>query len=264
MRPGAAGDGPTPHARDERGSPPPAAPAVAYPVMIHRWRHVSFLHWRYPAVLVQSLLPTGLTVETLDGAAWVSLLPFRMEGVRPPRLPALPWLSRFPETNLRTYVRGPDGRSGIWFFSLDAGRLPAVAGGRIGYGLPYCWSGMSVECAGGRHVYRCRRRWPGPTGARCDVTVRTGARLTESDLRPLDHFLTARYRLYSRLAGRLVAADAEHGPWPLHAARVTRLDQDLTRAAGLPAPDHDPLAHASPGVTVRIGVWRPVGAGGTG
>jgi uncharacterized protein YqjF (DUF2071 family) len=224
--------------------------------MMHRWRHVTFLHWRYPPDVIQALLPPGLTVETCDGAGWASLLPFRMEGVRAPGLPAFPWLSRFPETNLRTYVRRPDGRSGIWFFSLDAARMPAVAGGRIGYGLPYCWSDMAVEVAGEVRRYRCRRRWPGP--ARCDARVRVGSRIAVSELRTLDHFLTARYRLYSRLAGRLVAADAEHQPWPLHHAELGALDQNLTQAAGLPVPDNDPLAHFSPGVAVRIGIWRPV------
>ncbi|MEJ3745079.1 DUF2071 domain-containing protein [Actinomycetes bacterium KLBMP 9797] len=226
-------------------------------VMVQSWRHLTFLHWRYPASQVQALLPAGVTVETHDDTAWIGLVPFRMEGVRVPGLPALPWLSRFPETNVRTYVRGPDGRSAIWFFSLDASRLPAVVAGRVGYGLPYCWSDMDVEVAGPRVVYRCRRRRPGPVGARCDATVRFGDRLTEAELSPLEHFLTARFRLYSRLAGRLVGADADHPPWPLHRADVEHLDQDVVQAAGLPAPDHDPLAHASPGVTVRIGMWRP-------
>jgi uncharacterized protein YqjF (DUF2071 family) len=239
-----------------RGLPAPLAPPVRLPIMMHGWRHMTFVHWRYPADVLEALLPGGLTVETCDGTGWVGLLPFRMEGVRPPGLPALPWLSRFPEINVRTYVRGPDGRSGIWFFSLDAARLPAVAGGRIGFGLPYCWSTMAVRRIPGGWAYRCRRHWPGP--AHCSARVRIGGPLAVSELRPLDHFLTARYRLYSTLAGRLVAADAEHEPWPLHRAELGALEQNLVQAAGLPAPDHEPLVHASPGVTVRIGMWRPV------
>jgi uncharacterized protein YqjF (DUF2071 family) len=225
--------------------------------MIHRWRQFTFLHWHYPADVVQSLLPPRVTVQTYNGLAWIGVLPFRMEGVRAPGLPALPWLSSFPETNLRTYVRGPDGHTGIWFFSLDAARLPATVGGRVGYGLPYRWSDMSIQITGTSLAYRSRRRRPGPAaGARCHVAVRTGPALAGPELTPLDHFLTARYRLYSRVAGRLVAADAEHGPWPLHRAHLTHLDQDLVEAAGLPAPDHEPLVHASPGVTVRIGRWH--------
>jgi uncharacterized protein len=242
----------------ERQPLAPPAPRVALPIMIHQWRHLAFLHWRYPADLVQTHLPPGLRVETFDGTAWIGLIPFLMDGVRAPGLPALPWLSRFPETNVRTYVHGPDGQTGIWFFSLDAARLPVVLAARTGYGLPYCWSDMTVRHTDAATVYRSRRRWPGPRAARCDATLRWGAPLAGLDLTPLDHFLTARYRLYSRMAGRLVAANAQHEQWPLRRAEVTQLDQDLIQAAGLAEPDHDPLVHVSPGVSVRIGMWRPV------
>jgi uncharacterized protein len=228
--------------------------------MLQTWRQLTFLHWRYPAPVVQALLPAGLTVEPYDGTAWVGLLPFLMDDVRPPGVPGLPWLSRFPETNVRTYVQGPDGRTGIWFFSLDAARLPAVAAGRVGYGLPYIWSDMAVRADGPAWVYRCTRRIN--RKARCDATVEVGRALTPPEQAPLDRFLTARHRLYSVLAGRLIAANAEHGQWPLRRARVTGLDANLLENAGLPAPPGEPLVHASPGVRVRIGMWRPVNAPG--
>jgi uncharacterized protein YqjF (DUF2071 family) len=229
--------------------------------MIQHWRLLTFVHWRYPADLVQSLLPEGLRVQTFDGHAWIGLVPFLMRGVRPPGVPPLSWLSRFPETNVRTYVSGADGGSGVWFLSLDAARLPAVLAGRAGFGLPYCWSSMAVRAVGGQLIYHSDRRWPTPPGARCAARVEIGRRFDDDELGPLDHFLTARFRLYSVLAGRLVAADAEHGPWPLFRARLDHLDQDLVQAAGLPAPEGVPLLHASPGVRVRIGRWRPVPVG---
>jgi uncharacterized protein len=235
----------------------PVIPIVHRPVMYQQWRKLTFLHWRYPADLVQSRLPAGLTVHTLDGSAWIGLIPFEMVGVRAPGVPALPWASRFPETNVRTYVQGPDGRTGIWFFSLDAARLPAVLTARTGYRLPYFWSRMSVAARGGRLVYRSRRRWPGPAGARCDVDVVPGGPV---DAGTAEEFLTARFRLYSRNAGRLVGADAQHEPWPLHSGRVDRVDQTLIQAAGLPDPVGEPLVHTSPGVSVRIGLWHPLGA----
>lgn len=226
--------------------------------MLHHWRHLSFLHWPYPPEVVQPLLPSGLAVETVDGQAWVGLLPFRMEGVRIPFLPPLPWLSRFPETNLRTYVRGPDGQQAIWFFSLDAARLPAVAAARATYGLGYFWSRMRVAVDGDMVSYTGRRRWPGPRGAGCRAMVQVDRPIPAAELGRLDHFLTARYVLYSRLAGRLVVAHAEHAPWPLARARLLHLDQDLTGAAGLPAPQGAPLVHFSTGVAVRVGLWKPV------
>jgi hypothetical protein len=234
-------------------------PRVAHPVMYHQWNRIAFLHWRYPPAVVQSFLPAGLTADTCDGSAWIGLTPFLMEGVRPPGLPPLPWLSRFGEVNVRTYVRDTRGRPGIWFLSLDAARLPAVLAARAGYRLPYFWSGVRVAADGDRISYGCRRH--GTAGARCDAEVRLEAPLAETGRDELAEFLTARYRLYTVIAGRLAAAEAEHPPWPLRQATVLGLKQNLLTAAGLPAPVGDPLAHASPGVPVRIGMWHYLSLG---
>jgi uncharacterized protein YqjF (DUF2071 family) len=241
--------------------PAPLAPPVPRPVMLQHWRRLTFLHWRYPPAAVQAVLPADLEVETFDGSAWVGLVPFLMDGVRPPGVPPAPWASRFPETNVRTYARGPDGRGAIWFLSLDASRLGAVLAARAGYALPYFWSRMSVEARAGRLAYRGRRRWPGPAGARCDADVELGAPFEPAELGPLDHFLTARYRLWTVAGGRLAAAAAEHPPWSLRRARLVGLDQDLLEAAGLPRCQGAPVVHASDGVRVRIGAWhRATGA----
>lgn len=234
-------------------APPP--PRVARPLMFHQWNWITFLHWRYPPAVVQSFLPPGLTAETSGGTAWIGLTPFLMEGVRPPGLPAVPWLSRFGEINVRTYVHDDHDRNGIWFLSLDAARLPAVLAARVGYRLPYFWSEVDVRIAGDRIGYHGRRRRPAAE-ARCVAEVQMGSPLAEAERDELAHFLTARYRLFTLVAGRLAAAEAEHPPWPLRRAEVLRLDQDLLQRAGLPAPAGDPLVHASPGVPVRIGIWH--------
>ena len=119
--------------------------AIRWPVMLQAWTMLTFLHWRYPANVIRPFLPRHLTLDLFDDSAWVSLTPFLLKGLRPPLLPSLPWFSQFPETNLRTYVRGPDGTSGIWFFSLEAARVLAVIGARTLYGLPYQWASMRGE-----------------------------------------------------------------------------------------------------------------------
>jgi uncharacterized protein len=130
---------------------------VRRPVMVQRWETLTFLHWRCETAEVQRLVPQGLTVEEADGSAWVGLVPFRMT-VAPPGLPTPPWLGRFAETNVRTYVRDRHGRSGVWFFSLDAARLPAVLTARTAYHLPYFWSRMSVTVTAERVTYSSQRR----------------------------------------------------------------------------------------------------------
>lgn len=225
---------------------------VRLPVMTQRWERLTFLHWRYDADVVQRTLPTGLQVETYDGAAWVGLVPFYIR-VSLPHTPSLPWASRFCETNVRTYVRDGEGRSGIWFFSLDAARLGAVLAARSTYRLPYFWSDLRLKEAGARIAYVGARRWPGPAGTSSRVAISRGEAFDAEELTGLDHFLTARWVVFSRWGERYMFARAEHPPWPLHRGEVLELDDQLVTAAGLPAPLGQPLVHYSPGVDVRIG-----------
>jgi len=220
--------------------------------MVHWWDELTFLHWRYHADAVQRLLPAGLTVETMDGSAWVGLVPFFLR-VGVPGVPSIPWFSRFAETNVRTYVRGRDGARGIWFFSLDAARLGAVVTARATYRIPYFWSKLSIDHRGSTIEYRCRRRWPGPRGARSEAVIDIGEPYRSDELTELDHFLTARWSLYSAPRSGLHRASAQHDPWPLHRGTARHVDDELVRAAGLPMPSGDPLVHHSPSVTVRIG-----------
>jgi len=62
---------------------------------------------------------------------WVGLVPFRVVGLTLPQAASVPWLSRFAETNVRTYVIDETGRRGVWFFSLDAARLAVADGERV-------------------------------------------------------------------------------------------------------------------------------------
>ena len=218
------------------------------PVLFQSWTSLTFVHWRYPIQTVAPFLPTGLEVDSFDGTAWVGMTPFYLCNLRPPFAPAVPWLSGFPETNVRTYVRDRHGDRGIWFFSLDAARLAAVVGARVGYGLPYRWARMSVKHDASRIHYKSSR-----INSRADfvrATVETGNAIPTGEL---EFFLTERYRLYTTFAGAIAFADVEHEPWRLQECRAVRLEQSLLRAAGLPVPQTDPLLHFSKGVDVRVG-----------
>ena len=217
---------------------------------------MSFLHWPYPPDVVQAMLPDGLTVDEYDGAAWVGLVPFRLE-VRVPGVPFIPWVGRFVETNVRTYVRAADGTRGIWFLSLDAQRLGAVVVARTMWSLPYQWSRMRLARAGSVITYECRRRWPGADHPTSRVVLRVGDDYQPDELDDLDHFLSARWVLFSRKRGALVRTRAHHVAWPLRHATVLEVDDHLLRAAGLPPPVGAPRALYSDGVTVRLGPRRP-------
>ena len=250
---------------------PPSTNADRYPEvcphLINRtplrmkWDELTMLHWRYPAKDVQALLPDGLTVETCDGSAWVGLVPFQMR-VAIPFLPAMKRILHFPETNVRTYVKGKKGRPGVYFWSLEASSLPAVVVARTSYQVPYLWAHMSINQTAvtapdgslrERVRYESIRRWPGPKGARSVVEVEVGAKYGPEEATDLDRFLTARWALFGTFGRFMTYANMFHDPWPLHHAEVLEWDDELVAAAGLVPPTTEPLVHYSPGVDVRCG-----------
>ncbi len=236
-----------------------AGQAVRRPVMLQGWFDLTSLHWRYEPSVVQELLPDGFTADTFDGSAWVGLIPFDMRRIRLPFGPrggiaAGRW-STFPETNVRTYIVDRRGRRGVWFCSLDITRLAPTLIARVAYGLPYCWSSMTIGHPSTDVVeYTSARRWPGRgRGASADVTVRIGDRLDAVADDSLEAFLSARWALGSTFLGRRLWAEVDHPPWQLHRAELVHLDQSVIAAAGLPAPIGEPVVLWSPGVEVRIG-----------
>jgi uncharacterized protein YqjF (DUF2071 family) len=195
---------------------------VVWPLIYQRWRTFTFLHWAYDPADVQRLLPSGLDVHTYDGVAWVGLTPFLLCDFRPPGFPVIPGLS-------------------------------TVLGARACLRVPYHWAAMTVE-AHSTVTYRSRRRHPPAAGHH--IVAEPGSPLAAEELGERDHFLTGRWRAFTRIAGCLVNVPVEHQAWPLRSVQIQQLDQDLLVAAGLPTPGGQPVAHYSPGVDVRFGPPR--------
>jgi uncharacterized protein len=221
-------------------------------VMRQVWRHLGFLHWPIASAVIAPLLPSGLQVDTLDGVAYLGLVPFTIPLSRTVRL-GLPVAPAFHELNLRTYVHR-DGRDpGVWFFSLDAASRLAVVGARLGYHLPYFHARMSMELTGGPSVeYRSRRLAVGLPAEFSGRYCPTGP-AAEAVVGSLEFFLAERYLLYAWDGRRLSTARVQHAPYPLQPAAAFDVRQSLTSAAGLPsivAPP--PLVHYAREVDVRI------------
>src|SRR3954452_11251536 len=141
--------------REHRPWPLPAGPWV----MAQTWVDLLFAHWPLPPEALRPFVPEPLPVDTFDGQAWLGVTPFEVRGLRVRGTPAVPWLSRFPELNVRTYTT-LGGKPGIWFFSLDAARVAAVAGARLSYRLPYFHADMAIARSAGRIEYRSARTSP--------------------------------------------------------------------------------------------------------
>lgn len=222
------------------------------PFMRQSWQALTFLHWTFPAEVIQSLLPPGLTVDLWQGQAYLGVVPFRMVNVRFASGRPVIGARNFPETNVRTYVIGPDGRPGVWFFSLDAASAPAAAGGRFLYGLPYHVSQMDVAVTASEASYQSRRRQ-----AECAITTTLPAEFSSTMPGTLDFWLVERYLLFSTRRGRIWSGQVHHAPYPVASATAVLRQNTMLKRLGLDA-SGDPLAHYSPGVDVEVFRLNPV------
>src|SRR4051812_2149883 len=105
-------------------------------IMAQTWTNLLFAHWDVAPKAIADSMPHELPLDTYEGRAWIGITPFGVRNLRPRLAWPLPFLSAFPEINVRTYVN-VDGKAGIYFFSLDAGSRLAVAAARRLYRLPY-------------------------------------------------------------------------------------------------------------------------------
>jgi uncharacterized protein YqjF (DUF2071 family) len=220
----------------------------------NRWDELAFVHHSYPPAVVQALLPDGLTVDTFDDLAWVSLVPFQMSDATPRLIPPVPWVSAFAETNVRTYVVDSAGNRAVWFFSLEASRLSIVAFARLLLGFPYVWSRMSIErTADTRRYVTTQRRWPSSPASATDVTIEIGDVIEEPT--DLDVFLTARWGTvvkWPARRGRLRHHPVDHPEWTLRDAVLTDYTDTSFEAAGLPSPISAPIVRYVDSIDARF------------
>jgi uncharacterized protein YqjF (DUF2071 family) len=212
-------------------------------IMAQSWHDLLFAHWAIDASVLRPHIPATLDIDTFKGQAWLGIVPFRMTGVRLRWTPALPWLSAFPELNVRTYVTAQD-KPGVWFFSLDAANAVAVAAARLSFHLPYFRARMKCSEVDGWIQYQSERSHPGAPGAVFEARYQAGGQFFEARSGTLEHFLTERYCLYSAASeGRIYRGEIHHPPWLLQPAEAQFSRNSMAEATGLALPAELPLLH---------------------
>jgi uncharacterized protein YqjF (DUF2071 family) len=193
------------------------------------------------------LIPAQLELQEFDGSCWIGVVPFQMAGVMRRPLPDLPWVSAFPELNVRTYVE-LDGKAGVWFLSLDATNPLAVWAARRFFHLPYFRAQMAISAkASGFHFTSAR------AGADFAASYHPSSALLQPARGSLEHWLTERYCLYARAAnGSIWRNDVHHHPWPLQLAEAEFERNTMLRPHGLSLPTPPALLHFSKRVDVVV------------
>ena len=164
---------------------------------------------------MRSAVPDELEIEEFDGSAWLGMTFFRVRALRPRGGLPLPGISNFLQLNIRTYVRGPDGLSGVWFFTIDASSRLAALGVRRVYHVPAFHARMALDStAAGRRRSACGSA---SRDASSPARYRAAGEGFHAEPGSLEWFLTERYRLFARDSLR---AEMHHDQWLLRPAEA--------------------------------------------
>jgi uncharacterized protein YqjF (DUF2071 family) len=200
-------------------------------IMTQSWHDLLFAHWPVGADALRRSMPPGLELDLYEGQAWLGIVPFHMTNVAPRGVPALPWVSAFPELNVRTYVR-VGARPGVYFFA------------RTMFNLPYYSAAMVVETDEAGVRYTSRRAASDEGRAEFAGRYRPVGPVYAAEPGSLDYFLTERYCLYTVTnAFELRRLEIHHPPWPLQAAEATIEANTMADAAGIRLPSMAPVLH---------------------
>ena len=222
-----------------------------------KWRSLLFMHWPVPISELRPLVPPAMELDLFEGEAYVGLVPFSMESVRPAWAPSVLGFN-FLETNVRTYVVY-EGRPGVFFFSLDAASRLAVKVAQMFWGLPYHLAKMSFGIDSKVYDYQTVR-----VGTKQSLQVRyaVGEKIDKVLPQSLEFFFLERYLLFLEHKKRVFTGQVHHRPYPVQMANIIELRDELLSSAGFQSCQEFPVfTHYSPGVDVEIFPLQTKGRG---
>lgn len=207
------------------------------------WNNALFLHWKVPFEILSELVPEQLNIDTFDGNAYVSLVAFTMEKIRPRNLPSINFVSDFDEINLRTYINN-DNKKGVYFLNIEAAKSLSAFIARQLSGLPYEKANLSRT----NTTYKSANT---KKGFYLDTEFEIKELLTEKT--ELDKWLTERYCLYLDVKGTFYRYDIHHKEWKVKNVELKKLNlkYDIEK---LNLTNKPYLAHYSDGV--KVVAWK--------
>ena len=219
--------------------------------MTQRWEDLIFLHWDWPIDEIKMSLPSDLELDLHDDKGWISVAAFRLANLRISPCRFIRW-NDFYEINLRTYVKDRNGKSGVWFYSLDSSDLTATLGARMLYGLPYKKAKiMRAENKDGVEY----------TSARAALFGEANAKIQRPRIDPLQveaddqitRFLLERYCFWSKAgwARHPKPSFVEHRPYKGKILNECKYTGELFKSQGFCEPTRGPvISHFDSGFDV--------------
>ena len=219
------------------------------PILFQKWEKLSFMHWRVDKNIIKRHIPDNLTLDLYDNEAYIGLIPFMMKNVRPWWSVSVPFISNFPEFNIRTYVKKGNTR-GVFFITLDAQSIITRIYASNFFHLPYRYSRGYVIDKNGSFSWRSNRLYK---GYKLKGSCEGYGEYQQAKKGSLEEFLLERYYLFTSSGVYIKRGRISHERWNLKKARPKILINDFLESISLGVtqllkPD---FCHISDGVEVK-------------
>jgi len=220
-------------------------------IMTQTWEHLLFANWPVPADAIRRLIPEELEVDTYDGQAWISVIPFLMSGIRLRVCPVIPYTSTFTEINVRTYVKSKT-QAGVFFLTLDASNPLVTRIAKAWYRLPYYHAKMSFQQQREQIEFRSSRM--GFVPADFYGRYRPVDKCFHPREGTIEHWLTERYIHYCKCAAtsQVFHGEVFHQPWKLQEAKAEIDINTMTQNLNITLSNQPTLVYYSRGVEALI------------
>lgn len=218
-------------------------------ILLQSWENLSFLHWRVDKEILIQHIPRHLTLDLYRNEAYIGIIPFMMKNVRPRWGVSIPFISNFPEFNIRTYVKFKNIK-GVFFLTLDAQSIITRIYASNFFHLPYRYSRGFVKRKSSTFFWKSDRLLG-------DYGLEGSCKGIEEDQYAvkgsLDEFLLERYFLFTYDQKKIKKGFIHHKKWKFKKAKPKIIKNDFLKSFSLGiknvfSPD---CCHISDGVKVK-------------
>ena len=187
-------------------------------IIEQEWKHVLFIHFEIDPESLQDQVPFNL--DLYKGKAIVSVVPFLMDGIRFPFLPAIPKISRLWELNIRTYVE-VNGVKGVYFFTLETDSKIGKLIASNFFHLPYRLSKIKASVNKTDYVFNHHR-----DDLEFKLVAQIGKIISPNEF---NIWATERYSLFTHHKGRIYQGIVAHSPWEHCEIKIKDMHNNFTK-----------------------------------
>jgi len=182
------------------------------------WNKVIFLHFEVSLQELRVLVPNELEIDMFEEKAYVSIVAFTMEKIRPRLLPSLSFISDFHEINVRTYVK-KNGKTGVYFLSIESEKFLSSLVAKTLSGLPY----KTVSMLRDENFFVSENK---KDGFELKLKYEIGQEVKNKSA--IDKWLTERYALFLIENKKIYKYEIHHKEWELNSIRFDELKYNYT------------------------------------